>query len=70
MKFIKVQNHVYNLSCIFDIFYTMREEKNFNRINYQYYIRTTGGILLEISQFEFNELEKFLFRIKYENTEA
>ena len=70
MKFVKVQNHIYNLSCISDIFYTMREEENFNRINYKYYIRTTGGILLEISQFEFRELKKLLFEINYDNAEA
>lgn len=70
MKFVKVQNHVYNLSCIFDLFYTMRKEENFNRINYQYYIRTTGGVLVEISKFEFDELEKLLFTVNYENAEA
>lgn len=70
MKFVKVQNHVYNLSCIFDLFFTIRKEENFNRINYQYYIRTTGGALLEISQFEYEELEEFLFKANYENSEV
>lgn len=70
MKFVKVQNHVYNLSCIFDLFFTIRKEENFNRINYQYYIRTTGGVLVEISQYEFKELEEFLFKSNYENSEV
>ena len=70
MKFVKVQNHVYNLGCIFDLFFTIREEENFNRKIFSYYIRTTGGVLVEISQFEYNELEKILFSINYDDAEA
>lgn len=70
MKFVKVQNHVYNLGCIFDLFFTIRKEENFNRINYQYYIRTTGGVLVEISQYEYEELENILFSTNYDDSEA
>lgn len=70
MKFVKVQNHVFNLSCIFDLFFTICEEENFNRKIFYYYIRTTGGVLVEISQFEYNELENILFSTSYDNSEA
>lgn len=70
MKFVKVQNHVYNLACIFDLFFTIREEENFNRKIFSYYIRTTGGVLVEISQFEYKELENILFKNSFDDAEA
>ena len=70
MKFVNVQNHIFNLGCIFDLFYTIREDEKFNRKTFYYYIRTTGGLLVQISQFEYNELEKLVFSTNYDNSEA
>lgn len=70
MKFVKVQNHVFNLGSIFDLFYMIREDKNFNRKTFSYYVRTTNGYSMEISQFEYNELKNILFSKNYEDSEA
>lgn len=70
MKFVKVQNHIFNIDNIFDICYYIEQDEYFNNIGFRYFVIPIHGNRVEIKQEEYNELLQIISKINYSEAEA
>ena len=70
MKFVKVQNHVFNIDNIFDVVYYNDFDEHFNNIGFKYFVIPLRGGAVEIKVEEYEELLKILNKINFSETEA
>ena len=70
MKFIKVQNHIFNIDNIVDIFSATVVDDHFNHIGFRYFVIPVSGKEVEIKQEEYFELLQIIAKINYSEMEA
>lgn len=70
MRFVKIQNRIINISCIFELVYYKSFDDHFNHIGFKYYLIPIRGDGMEITLDEYNEIKEILFSAKYDDAEA
>jgi len=70
MKAYRIKNKVINIDNIFLIEEVLKSVDHFNKIEYDYYVMSTGGSCMSLSLEEFNELKEVMYNSKYDDAEA